>query len=90
MFPFSILSYSSIHTLFHGGRSRDTGGKGVATQESNTLRKSNPGHLCGSVVERLPLAQVVILGSSDRVPHQAPHGESASPSAYVSASLCLS
>ena len=87
MFPFSILSYSSIYTLFHGGRSRDTGGKGVATQESNTLRKSNPGHLCGSVVEHLLLAQVVILGSLDQIPHQAPHRKPASPSAYVS--LCV-
>ena len=30
------------------------------------------GHLGGSVVERLPSAQDVILGSWDRVPHQAP------------------
>ena len=50
------------------------------------------GHLGGSVVERQPLAQGVIPGSWDRVPHQAPPGEPASPSAYVSAplSLCLS
>ena len=30
------------------------------------------GHLGGSVVERLPLTQVVIPGPWDRVPHQAP------------------
>ena len=48
------------------------------------------GHLGGSVVEHLPLAQVMILGSWDRVLHQAPHGEPASPSAYVSASPCVS
>ena len=47
------------------------------------------GHLGGSVVEHLPLAQVVIRGSWDQVPHPAPHGEPASPSAYVSASLCM-
>ena len=47
-------------------------------------------HLGGSVVEHLPLAQVMIPGSWDRVPHQAPRREPASPSAYVSASLCLS
>ena len=41
----------------------------------------------GSVVEHLPLAQVVILGSQDGVPHQDPLGELASPSAYVSASI---
>ena len=43
-----------------------------------------------SVVEHLPLAWVVIPGSWDRVPHQAPSGEPASPSACVSASLCVS
>ena len=47
------------------------------------------GHLDGSAVEHLPLAQAVILGSWDRVPHLAPHRESASLSACVSASLCL-
>ena len=46
--------------------------------------------LGGSVVEHLPLAQVVILGSWNRVPHQAPHREAACPSACVSASLCVS
>ena len=46
------------------------------------------GHLGGSVVERLPLAQGVIPGSQDGVPHWAPHGEPVSPSTYVSASLC--
>ena len=47
------------------------------------------GHLGGSVVEHLPLAQGVILESWDRVPHQAPWMEPASPSACVSASLCV-
>ena len=42
---------------------------------------------CGSVVEGLPLAQVMILGSWDPVPYQAPHREPVSPSAYVSASF---
>ena len=46
------------------------------------------GHLGGSVVE--PLTQVVIPGSWDRVPHWAPLKEPASPSACVSASLCVS
>ena len=48
------------------------------------------GHLGGSVVEHLPLVQVVIPGSWDQVSHQAPCGEPASPSDYVSASLCVS
>ena len=46
------------------------------------------GHLGASVIEHLPLAQVMILESWDQVLHQAPHRESASSSAYVSASLC--
>ena len=48
------------------------------------------GHLGGSVFEYLPLAQVMIPGFWDPVLHHAAHGEPASPSAYVSASLCLS
>ena len=37
--------------------------------------EEDEGCLGGSVVEHLPLAQVVILGSWDRIPHRAPHGE---------------
>ena len=47
------------------------------------------GCLGGLVVERLPLAQGVILESRDQVPHQASCMEPTSPSAYVSASLSL-
>ena len=42
------------------------------------------------MVKRLPSAQVVVLGSWDQVLHRAPLRETASPSAYVSASLCIS
>ena len=49
--------------------------------------KGTPGWLSGG---HLPSAQGVILGSWDQVPHQAPHREPASPSACVSASLCVS
>ena len=48
------------------------------------------GHLGGSVVGHWPLAQVLIPVSWDWVLHQAPHGQPASPSAYVSASLSVS
>ena len=48
------------------------------------------GRLGGSVVECLPLAQVMILEAWDRVLLQTFHREPASPSAYVSASLCVS
>ena len=44
----------------------------------------------GSAVEHLPLAQGMILGSRDQVPHWAPWEEPASPSACVSASFCVS
>ena len=43
------------------------------------LKDTCIGHLGGSVVEHLPLAQVLIPGS-DQVPQQAPQKEPASPS----------
>ena len=43
----------------------------------------------GSVVECLPLPQVVFLGAWNGVQHRAPCREPASPSAYVSASVCV-
>ena len=48
------------------------------------------GLLGGSVVERLPLARGMTLGSRDRVPGRAPCVEPASPSACVSVSLSVS
>ena len=45
------------------------------------------GHMSSSEVERLPSAQVVIPGSWNRVPHQAPLRELASPSASLSVDL---
>ena len=47
------------------------------------------GHLGGLAVEHLPLAQGGILEFRDRVPHQAPDMEPASPSSCVSASLSV-
>ena len=43
----------------------------------------------GSVVEHVPSAQGVILGSQDRVPHQAPFGEPASHSMFLPLLLCV-
>ena len=52
------------------------------------LRNAIQGHLGGSVVERLPLAQVVILGSWDRVLHWGLLWEPASP-CLLSLPLCV-
>ena len=54
-----------------------------------TFKSSSGGTWLASMVEHLPLAQVVIPGSWDQVPHQDPHREPASPFAYASASLCV-
>ena len=55
-----------------------------------TQKTYKEGHLDDSVLERLPLVQVMILGSWDGVLHQAPQREPTFPSAYVSASLRVS
>ena len=58
--------------------------------EKGCVKKGQAGgRLGGSVVERLPLTQVVIPGSWDRGLHWAPRREPASLSADVSASLSL-
>ena len=67
----------------HGGRT--TGGCEIEHQ-----KVMGEGHLGGSVVERLPLAQIMIPGSWDQFQHWAPHREPTSPSTYVSASLSVS
>ena len=54
------------------------------------LKAQHMGRPGGSAVEHLPLAQGMVPGSWDRVPRWAPCEEPASPSAYVSASLCVS
>ena len=54
------------------------------------IEKHSTGHLGSSVVEDLPLAQVVIPGSWVGVQHRVSRREPAFPSAYVSASLSLS
>ena len=61
----------------------------VLKKKQKNINSGAPG---GSVVEHLPSAQGVNLGSQDQVPHRHPFGEPVSPSAYVSASapLCIS
>ena len=51
-----------------------------ATLGKVSFNHQNPGYLVGSGVESLPLAQVMIPGSWDQVPHQTPRREPASPS----------
>ena len=69
-------------------RLNDSDGEWVSACQS--LKGEGMGHQGGSAVEHLPLAQGVIPGSWDRISHLAPCGEPASPSACVSASLCVS
>ena len=75
---------TSTHNVAHGPRS--------AKPDTSKFSNNNwsLGHLGGSAVEHLSSAQGVIPESRDRVPHQAPLKEPASPSAYISASVCLS
>ena len=61
-----------------------------AKPKCTLLRLVLMGHLSGSVVEPLPSAHVMVPGSWDGVPRQAPQREPASLSACVSASLCVS
>ena len=59
----------------------------IIKKQNKCSLKGPPG---GSVVERLPSAQGVTLGSRDQVPHRAPWMEPVSPSACVSVSLSVS
>ena len=59
-------------------------------REFSGIEASREGRLGGSVVEHLPLAQGVILGSWDPVPYWDPPREPAFPSAYVSAFFSVS
>ena len=56
----------------------------------SSFKNGTLGGLGGSAVWSLPLAQGAILESWDQVPRRAPGMEPVSPSACVSASLCLS
>ena len=59
-----------------------------ASRTSQDKSTEAGGYVGGSVVGMsLPLAQVLIPGSWDPVPHQAPCTEPAFPSAYIFASL---
>ena len=82
----SVVQGAQFAVLCHSGSSKQIQYFNRTTVKTYAL----VGHQGGSVFECLPLAQVVIPGSWDRVPHQAPCREPASPSACVSASLCVS
>ena len=60
----------------------------IVTTIISVLKMGKLGCLGGSVAERLPLAQGVILESQDRVPYRASCMEPACVSAYLS--LCVS
>ena len=64
-----------------------TNGQCTKKKQYYIQKKIAEGRLGGSVVERLPLAQGVVPESQNGVPHQAPLGGPASPSACVSASF---
>ena len=66
-----------------GGTAKQPGGRGAVLFKLGSM-----GHLGGSVVEDLPSAQGMILGSSPAI--RLPAGSLLSPFAYVSASLCVS
>ena len=68
----------------------ETSGRAGSLRGRVRSRASLEGRLGGSEVERLPSAPAMTPGSQDRVPHQVPPWEPASPSACVSASLCVS
>ena len=83
-----VLSHSIclfVTGLFHSAQ--HPGGSSILW---HLLKFPFLGSLCGSVVECLPSALVIIPGSWDRVPHQAPCRKPAFPSACVSPSLCVS
>ena len=77
-----------------GGEEDQGQGQGLCLRILNfypsVIKRIKLGHLGGSVIEHLPLAQVMILRSGDQVLHRAPCREPASPSAYVSASVFVS
>ena len=77
--PGALLGVTSVQLAVREGRQHK-----VQTQKCEV-----EGCLGGSVVEGLPSAQGVVPGSWDRVLHRAPCREPASPSACVSASVCL-
>ena len=72
-------------SAYNNGKLNIQTDNGWTTSKARTL-----GRLGGSGIEHLPSAQGVIPESRNRVPHQTPYKESASPSACVSASLFVS
>ena len=73
----------SIAFLYYLSNDRGISSNGFSFISYNS---KDVGHLGDSVVECLPLTQVMISGSWDRVLNRAPHGDPA----YVFASLSVS
>ena len=71
--------------------SREVRAAKFVTHVFSVLNLPERGHLGGSVVEHLPSAEVMILGSWDRVPHLAPAGSLLLPLPLsLPLSVCLS
>ena len=81
-----LYNVTTCNTCFYSPRSWEIVMKDYREEMFKNHRHGVPGWS----FECLPLAQGVILVFRDQVPHRAPCMEPASPSAYVSASLCLS
>ena len=73
MICLSLYSFYRVNEVqrFEYSRPIRKGEKNPDNEFAVKKKKKKRGHLGGSVVEHLPLAQVMILGSWDQVPHQA-------------------
>ena len=85
-----MISGLDTKIIGNKGKNKKVGHIKIKSFAQQIKSLQNKGRLSGSAVKYLPLAQGVILGIPDRVPHQGPCMEPASPSACVSASLCVS
>ena len=86
----SYVEFKKQHWIIEEGKEKENKTKSEReTNHERLLTLGNKGHLGGSAVRHLFLAQGMIW-VGDLVPHWASCGEPASPSVFVSASLCVS